>query len=153
MLKGRHFRTVLSVVLAVSTAIGSMPAKVCACPTQQTKLTCEAVSPVTCESPSASACCSSCTMKCCEASAAKKPDPTPKTCQCFTCRCESKDSQPHDSVPPPALIDSRSLEFAAAPPAPPFFLTVSTTAFPRTGETRSVPPPIDLITTLSRLTC
>ena len=92
-------------------------------------------------------------MKCCGESAAKKSEPTVKTCECIVCKCESKDTQSHDSVPPPAQIDSSSLEFAAAPPAPPVFLTVPTTAFPRTGESRFVPPPVDLITMLSRLTC
>ena len=149
MLRARYYRPVFCVLFAVSTAIGAVPARVCACSMQpgiRTVAAPEISEPET-------ACCSKRAK-----SGAKKTEVGAggivlPAGACVTCRCETKESQPRDSTPPPAPTNSSSLEFASAPPAPPVLLTVPTTALPRMGEPGSGPPPIDLITILSRLTC
>ena len=154
----RRYRPVLCLLLAVSTAIGSAPllfAKSCICPAPSAIPL--AQQPIATVGPAVSCCGESatcCAMKCCGESVQPQTAQLAHSCVCPTCECQSPVApKPADSVPPPPPVDSSSLVFASAPPAPPEFLSVPNTTIPRLGEVESGPPPIDLITVLSRLTC
>jgi hypothetical protein len=154
MLRQRHLRSVLCVLLAVSTAVGSAPAFVKAC-------TCSAAPPakvVAAPEPiPTTGCCGKtcCGLNCCEPTSAQSQLNQPAgSCGCLACDCRSPAvPRPADSMPPPPPVDSSTLQFASAPPAPPVFLAISSEAFPRFGEACAEPPPVDLVTVLSRLTC
>ena len=77
-------RPVLCVLLAISTAIGALPVKACACPSQG-RLASETPAAPVCEAVSPSACCANCTMQCCSEAAKSKPEIPAKSCECLTC--------------------------------------------------------------------
>src|SRR6185312_4200462 len=140
----RHCRPVLCLLLAVATAIGSLPVSACACPSQAPP----EVHRIALAIEVQPACCSACQTHCCGDAAAPKVS---ASCSCVVCECPPG-FPPADSAPPPTPIDSGILQFASAPPAPPALLDLPNAVFPRAGEVAH-PPPIDLVTLLSRLTC
>jgi hypothetical protein len=153
-MRQRNLRSVLCVLLAVSTAIGSAPAfgKMCACSTTPPVKAAAAQKPIPATSCCGKTCCG---LNCCEsASVGPQSSQVAQSCGCLACDCRSPAVPwPADSVPPAPPVDSSSLQFASAPPAPPVLLVLSSEAFQGRGETHAEPPPADLITLLSRLTC
>jgi hypothetical protein len=156
----RSIRPSLCALLAFSIAIGPMSAlaRACTCgmPPSPVPTSAQNEKPASAIAP----CCgesSCCRLKCCEPAVQPKPHESTSaesSCSCLNCECESPLApRPPDSAPPPAPVDSGSLQFVSAPPAPPVLMVLSSEAFPRFGEAHSEPPPVDLITTLSRLTC
>ncbi len=176
----RGLQPFFCVLLAVSTAIGTLPAvgRACGCSLPSatrstnarlaTQQTCSTVAPTQscCPASEPGSCCSSSgsPKKACCAKDRGKPreangprpwpcgthssKPEPTGCPCAVCEC---DRPVEPSAPVPASTASKSLILAASPP-PPVLLT--TTPVPRTlAGSQCVPPPTDLVISLSRLTC
>jgi len=139
-------RPILCVLLAVSTAPGTAPiaAKACGCKVVSVK----ADAPVR-----AATCCVRATVKtaCCKAAACCEA--TPASVCSGHCDCGTLTSRPADSTPAVPMAETVSAELVATAPTPPTYLPLPTADRPLACGVASLPPPLDLVTTLARLTC